>query len=318
MSRQDDLPPAIIEAAIRWSVTLASGTADAAHRRDYQCWLEADERHRRAAERLAAIDDEVRGARRAGHGATDTLDHLQRGRRRRRRRGLGGGLLVLVLVAVGLVGGDASRLTRDYVTGTGERQRLTLPGGTRVVLNADTALDILEKGGHPTLRLHAGEILVDSEAAAPADKPRVLTEDGRLDALGTRFQVSTDGPGTRLTVLQGRVAVHATGGERLGEARPGGGWRLVDGTLAPHASGLRAGGWVDGVVEARGASLGEVLEALAPYRAGWLGYAPEVADLKVTGVFQLSDTDAALDAIAQSLPVHLVHRTRWWVRVEEK
>ena len=82
MSRQDDLPPAIMEAAIRWSVTLASGTADAGHRRDYQRWLEADERHRRAAERLAAIDDEVRGARRAGHGATDTLDHLQRGRRR--------------------------------------------------------------------------------------------------------------------------------------------------------------------------------------------------------------------------------------------
>ena len=59
MSRQDDLPPAIMEAAIRWSVTLASGTADAGHRRDYQRWLEADERHRRAAERLAAIDDEV-------------------------------------------------------------------------------------------------------------------------------------------------------------------------------------------------------------------------------------------------------------------
>ncbi len=88
--------------------------------------------------------------------------------------------------------------------------------------------------------------------------------------------------------------------------------------MAPHASGLRAGGWADGVVEARGAPLGEVLEALGPYRAGWLGYAPEVAGLKVTGVFQLNDTDAALDAIAQSLPVRVVHRTRWWVRVEEK
>ncbi|MBL7250721.1 FecR family protein [Alloalcanivorax marinus] len=316
MNRHDDLPPAIIEAAIHWSVTMASGTADAAQRRDYQHWLDADERHRRAAERLGAIDDEVRGARRAGLPVTDTLDHLQR--RRRRRRGLGGGLLVLVLVAVGLVGGDVSRLSRDYVTGTGEQQRLRLPGGTRVVLNADTALDVLAGEGRPTLRLHAGEILVDSEAAAVADKPRVVTDDGRLDALGTRFQVSVGGSGTGLTVLQGRVAVHAAGGEPLGEVRPGRGWRLADGTLAPGTTGLRAGSWEDGVVEARDAPLAEVLKALGHYRAGWLGYDQAVAGLKVTGVFQLNDTDAALDAIAQSLPVRVVHRTRWWVRVEKK
>jgi len=39
-----------------------------------------------------------------------------------------------------------------------------------------------------------------------------------------------------------------------------------------------------------------------------------VADLTVSGVFSLQDTDRALQSLASSLPVTLRYRTTFWVK----
>ena len=54
---------------------------------------------------------------------------------------------------------------------------------------------------------------------------------------------------------------------------------------------------------------------LARYRPGLLRCDPAVAALPVSGAFQLADTDAALTALAASLPVRIELRTRWWVSI---
>ena len=41
----------------------------------------------------------------------------------------------------------------------------------------------------------------------------------------------------------------------------------------------------------------------------------QVAALRVTGSFQLDDTDAALALVAHALPVRIERRTRYWVTV---
>jgi transmembrane sensor len=40
-----------------------------------------------------------------------------------------------------------------------------------------------------------------------------------------------------------------------------------------------------------------------------------VADLQVSGAFQLFDTDQALDALTRVLPVTILYRTRYWVTI---
>ncbi|MNT94529.1 fec operon regulator FecR [compost metagenome] len=42
---------------------------------------------------------------------------------------------------------------------------------------------------------------------------------------------------------------------------------------------------------------------------------PAVADLRVSGVFQLRDTGPVLDSLPQALPVDVLFRTRYWVTV---
>jgi ferric-dicitrate binding protein FerR (iron transport regulator) len=42
----------------------------------------------------------------------------------------------------------------------------------------------------------------------------------------------------------------------------------------------------------------------------------QVADLRLSGVFRLDDTDKLLAILPQTLPVQLRYRTRWWVTLE--
>ena len=59
--------------------------------------------------------------------------------------------------------------------------------------------------------------------------------------------------------------------------------------------------------------LADFVQELSRYRPGWLRCDPAVADLRVSGVFQIDDTDRALAAVAHALPVRVERRTRYWV-----
>lgn len=54
---------------------------------------------------------------------------------------------------------------------------------------------------------------------------------------------------------------------------------------------------------------------LGRYRPGLLGCDPSVAGLRLSGAYPLDDTDRALAAIARAVPVEVVSRTRYWVRL---
>jgi transmembrane sensor len=61
--------------------------------------------------------------------------------------------------------------------------------------------------------------------------------------------------------------------------------------------------------------LAEFVAELGRYRPGLLRCAPEVASLKVSGTFQLADTEQVLQLLTRSLPVRVDYRTRFWVNV---
>ena len=75
-----------------------------------------------------------------------------------------------------------------------------------------------------------------------------------------------------------------------------------------------AGAWLDGLIVTRNMRLGDFLAEVARYRPGFLSCAADIADLRLSGVFRLEDTDRLLAVLPQTLPVRLHQRTRWWVR----
>lgn len=57
---------------------------------------------------------------------------------------------------------------------------------------------------------------------------------------------------------------------------------------------------------------------MARYRHGYLSCSDDIANLRLSGVFRLEDTDKLLHLLPQTLPVHVSYRTRWWVRLERQ
>ena len=61
--------------------------------------------------------------------------------------------------------------------------------------------------------------------------------------------------------------------------------------------------------------LADFIAELSRYRTGMLRISPELADLSVTGVFTLSNTDLILQQLRASLPIKVQQLTRYWVSI---
>lgn len=299
---------AILAEAVDWYVRLHDSNVDAATRASWQAWRAADPRHAAAWARLEELQGRLGNA---PGGAAQTLEIARRDRRHAVKA-------LVLLFGAGVVGWQGYRISpwsTDYSTRTGERRRVTLADGTRLDLNTNSRVDIRFDAGQRLIHLRQGEILVET-----AKDPRPLsvrTAEGAVLALGTRFSVRQDA-GTSHVAVAAR-AVEVRPGQTSQVVRIDAGYGLsfaADsiGPLRPLAPGTQA--WAQGMLVSVDWRLGDVVRELGRYRPGYLGCAQEVAGLRLSGAFNLDDTDVALASLEDALPVRARRVTRYWVRLE--
>lgn len=314
------LDPAVVRRAAEWMARLWSGEASDQDRAACERWRAQHPDHERAWNRLQSFEDKLHALPREA--ARHALREPVRTGRRRALQLLG--LTAAVAgIAAALRGTEAWQLAAsDHSTRTGEIREIALPDGTRVVLGTATAIDLRFDAHERRLVLRAGEILVTTAPdPAGAHRPfRVHSRQGSVEALGTRFIVRQEAEASRVAVFEGAVAVRPA---RAPEAmvRVGAGQGTVffaDRAQAPDAVADSAAAWTRGVLVAEDMRVADFVAELARYRPGVLRCDPEVAELRVTGVFSLRDTDRALENLALALPVSAAYRTRYWVTVRAR
>lgn len=228
------------------------------------------------------------------------------------------------LLALGLLGGISwqgadSTLVRSalatYRTSIGERRRWALADGGSLWLNTASAVNLELTPQQGRVQLIEGEMALDARAESPA--VQLLTPDAVLYSRGAHLLVRHDRQGTQVRVLRGLVQVSA---RRHWLPVPlEAGWQTrVDsqGVRAPsRVDPFMAQAWLRGILPAERMRLDKLLAELSRYRPGFLRCSEAVAALRVTGSFQLDDTDAALALVANTLPVRIERRTRYWVTV---
>lgn len=305
----------VLEAAITWKLCLDQGSATPDERNAFMRWHAAHEEHARAWLQLGLLDQRVTAA------AGPARHALQQSRSGMRQR-LGGlaGMLVLggLLAWAGLPSLSASYWLADQRTSTGELRTLRLEDGTLLSLNTGTAVDIDFHGSERVIVLYQGEISVETghEDTRPL---LVQTDDGRLRPLGTRFLVKREAAGTRLEVLQAQVAAKPrnSGDEQvLAEGRQV--LMSADGLGPVEAVAVGADAWTRGMLVVDNVRLADLVATLGQYRSGHLGVADEVADLRISGSFPLTDTNLALASLLPALPVKIEQHTPWWVTISAK
>ena len=310
--------PRLVDQAIQWMIKLRFNTADDASTAAFDRWLNTSAEHQLAWQRVATMNDDLSQL------PAHIGRHALTGARRRISRREGLKLLGLVAGAAGVawLGRDYTALPAlmaDYRTATGERRWVALNDGSKVQLNSASAIDITLNADRRLVNLRQGEVLVNTGAD---NRPFwVHTRDGYLRTLGTRFVVREEAQGTLLAVQQGAVAVYADSHDASARQMIKPGEQVLfnrSGIRPSPTNGLDPWAWSDGVISAHNMRLDDFLAELGRYRNGLLRCSEAVAGLRVSGTYQLEDTDQVLKLVAQSLSINVTYRSPYWVTVSAR
>ncbi len=304
-------PKDLSNEALEWIVRLHSGEAQRQDWEAFAAWrLQSPEHDAAAAEAEALWGD-----------ASDLhWDHeaqiVRPGRRAKskpsRRKVLSG----IAGVGLGTAGalwstGAFRPLMSDYATSVGELRMLDLADGTRVSLNAMSAIDI---DYSPT---HRRAILVEGQAyfEVASDPSRPFQVDARhttVSALGTAFDVDTrlaDGR-VGVSVTEHAVRVRSLGSDDLVLQQ---GRKVVisrSGRPGPVIEQDRASAiaWKTGMLIAENMDLQDVIAALRAYHTGWIVFQSDgVKSLRVNAVLDLRTPNQSIRALAAGLPIRVRH-----------
>ncbi|MCA1323449.1 FecR domain-containing protein [Herbaspirillum sp. alder98] len=317
-------PELVKKEAVRWYVHLCSGEASQADIQALQQWRDAHADNQQAWARFEALRLSFEGM--PVKVAAGTLEVASR----ERRRALRGAIAVLAVGATGVasyqfyVSGAMTPAIwlADYRSRVGEQRRIMLADGSLLILNTDSAVDVVFDERQRLIRLHAGEILVEtsshrgSAAGADARPLSVMTRDGQVRALGTRFTVRRFDDRSEVAVIDQAVEVTPQRSPGQRQVVTGGQRMAFNGERSfAVTSGEAQDDWTSGSLVVNDWRLGEVIAELARYRNGHMQCDPAVADIRVSGAFPVTDTDRALAVLVRSFPLRVTFLTRWWVRV---
>jgi transmembrane sensor len=296
----------IIQQAANWLTRLHDEDVTHTDRRAFESWCQADPRHAVAVERMRALWGSLDTV--PAKPARIALNRAFTSQRSRGARAMG----VLGVVLCGWLGLQHLPVwMADQRTGVGERRQVVLADGSQLQLNSNSAVDVKFDGHQRVIELLQGELMVD--VAKDAQRPFVVrTNQGTATALGTRYLVKRAADGsTVVTVIESSVAVKGEAGEGV---KVTAGQRAVldhGRALPPQATGNSdPDAWTRGLLKVNDQPLDEVLQTLASYRHGLVRFDPQaLRDLRVSGVFKLDDTAAALAALADNLPIQVEYFT---------
>lgn len=202
----------------------------------------------------------------------------------------------------------------DYATGQNQKSIVDLPDGTRLTLDADTAVDVAFTKDRRDIRLLNGHAFFD--VAHDREHPFAVEAGERLiTALGTQFDVKLEAEELRVVLAEGSVSVGMAHARSAGP--PPVTLKPSEAFSAPKNAAGRvtrtdlneALAWKQGVVEFRDQPLSEAVQLLNRYtRAQIVIRDPKVAALRITGVFKTGDIKRFGRSVSEVLPVRMIAR----------
>lgn len=313
------ISPAVLEEAAEWLMRLSEGTLNDRELAQWQQWRASSAERECAWQRAESLLSKLGGL--PPELAIPALDRPASPQ----RRAMLGRLAALLALAPATWAGwqlnERQGWTADYHSPMGERRQLTLADGSQLTLNTDTAIDVSFDSMQRLIRVRKGEILVQTapDVRVPGRPFRVSTEQGRMQALGTRFSVREGAGITRLAVLDGRVQIELYQRPQATPVIVLAGQQTTFsasaiGSISHADNSLTA--WTQGMLVADNMRLVDFAAQLTRYRHGIVRCDPAVAQVRISGAFPLDDTRRALNMLALTYPVKVTtHFGGYWVTI---
>ncbi len=316
ISEHSSIDPRILDEAAAWLMQLHASTITDAERNAWEQWRLRSPQHKQAWERAEQLMNKMGGLPPALSMAV--LTHPDGKSRRTAIKKL---VLLMTVLPAGWV---AWRTTpweawmAEYRTMASEQREIELADGSLIKLNTRTSIDVRFDSARRSIILHAGEILIRT-AADKVTPPRpfeVLTAEGRLHALGTRFAVRQGEERSHVAVFDGAVAIHPKSGNGTVRQVLHAGSKTA--FTAEKIEAFRPAddtdiAWVRGMLLADKMRLTDFADELSRYRQGIVRCDPALAGLRISGAFPVQDSDRTLAMLQSTYPVRVIYRTSYWV-----
>ncbi|HVF95520.1 MAG TPA: FecR domain-containing protein [Sphingomonas sp.] len=308
------------EAAAAWDAQLRGTKTSFRNHHAFQTWLQQDPEHQRAHDRLqaairmlrmnadlpelSALRDEARNS-------------VEASKRRRWASvfAVAAALAIVFLLAIATprTAPGAAILARLhgeqlYATTRDERTRIELADGSVVTLDADTRIAVRLGAARREIKLQNGRALF--KVAKDPRRPFVVRAGERtITALGTLFDVSLSPRELRVTLAEGSVAVKplASGrGTPPQILKPQQQLVAFAGATKPTLRTVdvdNALGWADRQIFFEDEPLASAIDEMNRYAGSKIVIDPSVADLRINGMFRMSNQQGFVDALKIALPV---------------
>lgn len=306
-------PASLEDEALAWIVRLHAGHATDQDRRACEAWQQLSPAHQRAFREASSLWEEVGqvdSARRSLSGIGQPATSQSRRWWPRLRRW---SLVACVLLTIGWFSwkplfNQVHVLAAHHRTAVGQQEQVVLQDGSQIMLNTDTALNVVFSSQRREVFLLKGEAAF---AVAP-DSTRpfsVRSGDTVITALGTKFVIQTRGDLITVTVTEHAVEVASSNslttspiivreGRQISYSTHGG-WGLAQ-PIDTH----QVSAWQRGKMIFQAQPLGAVVADLNRYRHGHIFILnPSLRSRPVTGVFEINDPDAAIRVIERTLGI---------------
>jgi transmembrane sensor len=296
--------------AAEWFFRLQAPAATQTEEFACQAWRKADPSHEYAWQRAITFSQKLEAL--PKDLTYTTLLSNQQANRRRAMKTL---VVLMTMSGAGWQVGQsdaAKRYLAEYATRIGEQRKIIMADGTEIHLNTASAVNTKFDDEVRRIEIDVGEVLIHT-GKQDARPMLITTAFGDLQPLGTRFVVKQAAKHTGLSVIEGAVSVTTKAGDQ----------RVVYAnqttSFNQHAIGsvspidANSDSWTRGLLVVREMRLAEFATELARYRPGIIRCAPAVADLKISGAFQVRDTNALLASLPSMLPVKVEYLSQYWV-----
>ncbi|PZQ46285.1 MAG: iron dicitrate transport regulator FecR [Rhodovulum sulfidophilum] len=301
-------PDPVMDEALNWLFTLQARPEDSALRAAFEAWrAEAPGRAEAFASAAAAWDlPEMDLVAREMSARTMPAERRRRGdgaTRQRHPRAIAAGLAAAILLVTGLLQlpDMLTRWRSDYATAVGDLREFTLPDGSRMMLNTDSAASIDFEGPERSVTLLRGEAFFDvqRDTARPF---RVAAQFADVEVIGTAFSVRTDRREDMIVLERGHVSVASRGGTRsVASLAPGESITATSGRLSPIRE-VDAGAlvsWTEGRLVFADQPLGEVVAEITRYYDHHIILASSrLSAIRVTGSYRLGDPERVVRSLA--------------------
>lgn len=286
--------------AVEWLMRLQESPGDERLRAELDGWLARDARHRDAYEEMASIWGQAErvGALRANRPRVD-IGPVRAASAGRKRWGLAAGLAIAASLALVLVPKAQLWLAADHLTGVAELRDVVLDDGSRIALDAQTAISVEYTGTQRTVTLLSGQGYF--EVTPSRARPFVVkAENVSVRVTGTAFSVGLSEANVAVAVRSGSVNVSEqakgtvadlTAGQQVRLSRTG---AVALGDVATDD----VAAWRERRLVVYDVPIRQVVEQIARHTKAVVVFADSgIADQPVTATVDLQHPDEALRTV---------------------